>query len=181
MCVSRCPRSLIKMNVIQTTGKHSLVRKQAEGEKVKQQTRLLMPVHTMKLPSGLAKKSESWTCILLHGTFYNAQKWNTLLCILDCCNGLDQEPPQRCFLCVNVRLMREVKPKQAWLRHKEGACGVHDTPLLLPPRPVCPADVTERVGWWSTLIPSWESAEGESRPETQFFNPGRLLPPCSAR
>lgn len=127
------------------------------------------------------KKVETEHAFCFMVPFYNAQKWNTLLCILDCCNGLDQEPPQRCFLCVNVRLMREVKPKQAWLRHKEGACGVHDTPLLLPPRPVCPADVTERVGWWSTLIPSWESAEGESRPETQFFNPGRLLPPCSAR
>lgn len=66
-------------------------------------------------------------------TMHKRQK--TLLCILDCCNGLDQEPPQRCFLCVHVRLMREVKPKQAWLRHKEGACGVHDTPLLLPPHP----------------------------------------------
>ncbi len=98
---------------------------------------------------------------------------------MDSGNGLDQEWPPRCFLFVHVQLMREVKPKQTRSHHKEGACGVRDTPLLFPP--VCPADVTERAGWWSTLIPSWESAEGESRPETQFFNPGRLLPPCSAR
>lgn len=62
------------MNVMQTTGKHSLVRKQAEGEKVKQQTRLLTPVHTMKLPSRSGQNSESWAYILLHGTSYIAHK-----------------------------------------------------------------------------------------------------------
>lgn len=68
-------------------------------------------------------------------------------------------------------------------REKKKTAKVHDATLLPPTllRAVRLADVTDHVRWWSTLIPGWESAEGESRPETHFFNPGRPLPPCSGR
>lgn len=66
------------------------------------------------------------------GNFTMYKRQNTLY-MGDGDNGLDQERPPRCFLCVHVQLMREVKSKQAWSHHKEGACGEQDTPLLFPP------------------------------------------------
>lgn len=81
MCVARCPPSLIKMNVMQTTGKHSLVRKQAEGEKVKQQTRLLTPAHAMKLPSGSGRTE--WKLNMHFASWYLLQctKDKRLCCV----------------------------------------------------------------------------------------------------
>lgn len=70
---------------------------------------------------------------LMLGNFTMYKRQNTLY-MGDGDNGLDQERPPRCFLCVHVQLMREVKSKQAWSHHKEGACGEQDTPLLFPPR-----------------------------------------------
>lgn len=85
-------------------------------------------VHTMKLPNMSPKKVKP--CILC--------------IIMDSGNGPNQEKAPRCFLFAHVQWMRELKPKHAWSHHKEGACGERDIPLLFPP--VCPADVTERVG-----------------------------------
>lgn len=185
MCVSRCPPSLIKMNVMQTTGKHSLVRKQAEGEKVKQQTRLLTPVHAMKLPSGSGRTE--WKLNMHFASWYLLQCtkdkrlccvfWTVVMALI----RSRHKGASSVFMCGWCVRWNQSRPGCATRKVLVECTTPHCSYPPTPPRPVCPADVTERVGWWSTLIPSWESAEGESRPETQFFNPGRLLPPCSAR
>lgn len=157
-----------------------LVRKQVEGEKVKQKACLLMLVHTMKPHSNSTPKKVRPEHIFNFMVTLQCANDKTLSCILltvvMTLIRSSHQGASSLFMCSWCVRWSQSRPGRATRKTLAGCTTPH---CSFPP--VCPADVTERVGWWSTLIPSWESAEGESRPETHFFNPGRLLPPCSAR
>lgn len=180
MCISQCPRSLIKMNVVQTRGCIFLLGKQAKGEKVGLKAWLLMLVHVMKLHSAsTSKKVRSGHVFNFMITLQSAHD-KTLSCMLltvvMTLIRSSHRGASSLFMCSWCVRWNQSRPGRARRKTLAGRTTPH---CSFPP--ACPADVTERVGWWSTLIPSWESAEGESRPETHLFNPGRFLPPYSGR
>lgn len=174
MCISQSPASLIRINVTKTKGD------------------AFMPVCCGRESGSL------WT--LLH----TAVKFHINLtlkimepeCIINfteisCCSKCAAVTAAMSLIRSSHRAISSVLMYCCWCVRwsqsqpggkKETLAKVHDSTLLFfPLRIVRPADVTDHVRWWSTLIPGWESAEGESRPETHFFNPGRPLPPCSGR
>lgn len=181
MCISQSPASLIRMNVTKTKRGSIYGHLRREGERGS----FCPPLHaavkfhinsTLKImePERINNFTDIKCCAKrAGGTAAMTLIWSSHRAI--------SSVVVRC--CWRVRWSQSQSGRSRKREEKQQPRCTTPHPPLLPPTPPLPpcCDVTYHVRWWSTLIPGWESAEGESGPESHFFNPGRPLPPCSGR